>query len=229
MKKMIALALSLIMVLSMFGCSGEPANENYDGNDDKAPAQSSAGEEEKESTENKKEEITPDSWGVADRFNAENEKPTEVFSINFPHFGGATVGYGLGGNQGDGTTVYVFGQNEKSPKIEKLSELLPAYFEQIEYTLGKVYGLRGDNYKFTLNDHEPVSVGEYDMHIFEGEFSFEYEGNPRNHQFVVCATTLKSNGAYVYWFVHNTSASQKCEELMKENALNMAKTLREED
>lgn len=229
MKKVLALVLSIMMLMGLFGCSKEPTHENQNTTPSNSETQgNSTVNNDTQPTNNQVSDITPDNWGVTDHFAADNESPSESFYINFPHFGGAARGYGLGGNQGDDTTAYIFGQNDYAPAISGISQLFPAYFEQVKYTLEKAYGMRASNFEFSLTDNAPVVVGEYEMHTFSGTISFDYEGNPQNYAFVAYATTLKSNGAYAYWMVYDTSEGQTNGNLIAEHALNMAKTFREE-
>lgn len=230
MKRIIALALSLMILMTLFGCAKGPNNETNNTTPSNSQTQNNPTDDNKttEPSTKQDDEITPDNWGVTDHFAADNDKPSESFYINFPHFGGAARGYGLGGNQGDDTTAYVFGQNDYAPTINSISELFPAYFEQVQYTLEKAYGLKASNFEFSLSDDEPAAVGEYEMHTFTGKIAFDYEGAPKNYSFVAYATTLKSNGAYAYWVVYDTSDGQTNGTLIAEHALNMAKTFREE-
>lgn len=230
MKKRIAFILAMLMLVPFIGCGKEPGQETSGSASDTMQTQDELEIDESTSTtENSvKDEITPENWGIADRFAVENEISSEIYCINFPDYAGATRGYGLMADQKNDTTVVVSGQNDYAPRINSISELFPAYFEQLEYTLQKRYGLRANNFELTLTDNKPVVVGDYDMHSFEGAIQFDYEESPKNYKFIAYATTLKSNGAYAYWVVYDTSDDQSNGELIAEHALNMAKTFREE-
>ena len=167
-------------------------------------------------------------WGVTGRFSARNDQGTESCYINLPIASGATTGYGMMVVNADKTAILYSGQNKHNSEINSISELFPAYFESVEYDLKAYYGLLAENYKFTLKSNKAVTIDNYDMHTFEGDFEFDYDGQHLKYQFVAYATTLKSNGAYAYWVVYDTSDNQSNGKLIKEHALNMAKTFREE-
>ena len=75
-------------------------------------------------------------------------------------------------------------------------------------------------------------IADHDMYTFTGVVSFDYnwqnEITRREYQFISYATTMKTNGGYAYWVVYDCSDEQSNGELIKEHALNMAKTFREE-
>lgn len=168
-----------------------------------------------------------ENWGVSERCSAQNGT-SESYFINFPKYTGYSEVYGLVAEQLDDTVVVVSGQNDKCPAINSLSELFPAYFEHLQFTLEGIYGILSDNYNFSLKSNNSESIGGYQMHKFVGNIEFYDDGEHQNYQFVAYATTLKSNGAYAYWVVYDTSDDQSNGELIKEHALNMAKTFREE-
>lgn len=230
MKKSIALLLFLIFILSLAGCNKTPAS--VDGgttpNSDSTSTTTNNTQDKTNTTEGNDDAITPDTWGVSDQFAADNDKPSESFYINFPNYAGTSHGYGLIADQSNDTAALVSGQNDYAPQISGISELFPAYFEQLEYTLQKRYGMRASEFKLSLTDDKATNVGDYAMHMFNGTIEFKYEDSPRKYCFVAYATTLKSNGAYAYWVVYDTSDGQKNAALIAEHALNMAKTFREE-
>lgn len=173
-------------------------------------------------------------WGITDRWSARNGT-TETFYINQPKYRGYTEGYGIYSEHLDETSTIVAGQYENSPTVDNISTFFPKYFSDLEYTLQKIYGLIADNFEFSLNNNQAVEVNDYHMHMFEGYFEFDTETKSmgkwqdvhRKYQFVAYATTLKSNGAYAYWVVYDTSEDQSKGDLIKQHALNMAKTFRE--
>ena len=179
--------------------------------------------------EEKQENFDVNNWGVADRCSARSDTSSESYIINFPRQAGSHAGYGVVAEQLDDTMAIISGQNRSSPKINNISELFPAYFEQLQFTLEGVNGILSDNYKFSLNSDKSVIVGDYNMHTFEGEFEFDNDDEHCKYQFVAYATTLKSNGAYAYWVVYDTSEDQSNGELIKEYAYKMARTFREEE
>lgn len=167
-------------------------------------------------------------WGSSASWIAGKTAESKPFYINFPKYAGYTEGYGLVAEQTDGTCVIVASEYDYSPLVEDLKDFLPAYFSDIQYTLEKIYGLISENYQFKVESNKAVTIGEYSMHAFEGTFSFDEAGKHNEYQYVVYATQLKSNGAYAYWVVYDVSENQSNGNLIKEHALNMAKTFREE-
>lgn len=174
-------------------------------------------------------------WGITDRWTA--EKGTSApFYINQPKYRGYTEGRGLYSEHIDGTSTIVVGQHKNLTTIDNISTFFPTAFNDLEYTLQSIYGLLADNFKFSLENNRAVEINDYQMHMFEGYFEFDTEIKSmgkwqdvhRKYCFVAYATTLKSNGAYAYWVVYDTSEDQSKGELIKSHALNMAKSFREE-
>ena len=221
MKKVIALIFAFAMMLTLAACNKE--DEPPKDNDTSTPT-----DQEEDITESK----DPLEWGITDRIGVETEDSIGVYAINFPHFTGASSGHALIANQNDGTIALISGQNMDSPKINTASELFPAYFEQLQYTLEKYYGLRSSNFELSLLDTGSTVIADHDMYTFTGVVSFDYnwqnEITRREYQFISYATTMKTNGGYAYWVVYDCSDEQSNGELIKEHALNMAKTFREE-
>lgn len=232
MKKLIAMILALVMLLTMAACAGEktPATQPTATGDstqpttgDTTPSSSQGGSAETED---------PLEWGITDRGSAESKDSIGVYAINFPYFTGASAGYALLANQNDGTIALISGQNMDSPEISSVAELFPAYFDQLQYTLEKYYGLRSSNFALSLLDTDSTTIADHEMYIFTGTIAFDYdwqgEVSRREYQFVSYATTMKTNGAYAYWVVYDETEDQSNGELIAEHALNMAKTFREE-
>lgn len=230
MKRIFALLL-VTLLLSFAACGGDKPDET-DGDTTAAHSQTQATTKtdpvSKETTGKTENQVNPDTWGVADRV-AAGKGDSEVYFINSPYYTGYAEGYGLFAEQLDDTAVIIFGENDDSPEITSISELFPACFGQLQYTVEKIYGSRASNVELTLTGNAPAKVGDYNMHSFTGTISFDYKGNPREYSFVAYATTLKSNGAYAYWVVYDISDDQSKGDLIAEHALNMAKTFREEE
>jgi len=231
MKRFLALILTVLLLGTLIGCSGE-SNQNENNSTNPSNSQSQNGQTENNNnqpagTTGETEDISPESWGASERWTAGKTSESKPFYINFPKYSGYTEGYGLVAEQTDGTVVIVAGEFDNSPVIENLKDFLPAYFDDIQYTLEKIYGLLSENYEFNIVSDKAVTVGEYSMHTFNGKFSFDDDGKHKEHQFVVYATQLKSNGAYAYWVVYDVSDNQSKGQLIAEHALNMAKTFRE--
>lgn len=227
MKKLLSLLLAIVVMLSFAACGKTSNNTDGDTPSDNAQTQAPAGNNQDTTTTSPPDnEITADNWGASERCSAKSDT-SENFFINFPKYSGYSEGYGLVAEQLDDTMVIVAGQNEKSPAINFVSELFPAYFDHLQYTLEGIYGFLSNNYTFAVTSDSAKTVGDYDMHTFTGNFEFDDHGEHVKYNFVAYATTLKSNGAYAYWVVYDTSADQSNGALIAEHALNMAKTFRE--
>lgn len=227
MKKFI-LFFVILSVICLVACNG--SDSVSDKNDDKP---NGVFEKENDIEETQKEteapeEIDPTSWGVPGRFSARNSNGTETCYINLPYAAGVSTGYGWIVINHDRVAILYGGQNDKAPSISSVSELFPAYFEHIEFDLRAFYGVMSDDYEFKLDGGKAVTIGDYDMHKFDGSFSFVDDGEKCNYPFTAYATKLKSNGAYAYWFVYDISDDQSNGKLVDEHALNIAKTFREE-
>ena len=221
MKKFIILVFIFAMMLTLVACNKE-----------QQPPKDNGSSTPTDQEEDVNETQDPLEWGVMERGYVETEEAIGVYAIHFPRLTGVSEGYGLIAEQTDGTGVLISGQNMDSPKINTASELFPAYFEQLQYTFEQYYGLRSSNFELSLLDTGSTVIADHDMYTFTGVVSFDYnwqnEITRREYQFISYATTMKTNGGYAYWVVYDCSDEQSNGELIKEHALNMAKTFREE-
>lgn len=236
MKKTIAMLLAVLTILLAAACAPKQTD----------PEQTKGGSTSEEATkdqtkedgkdENPKEDpeedpteaFDPATWGVEERMSARVDDDAGFFMVHMPKHGGLSKGNGLIGQQQDGTVALISGQNAKSPQIQQLSELLPAYGEHLTYTMVKMYGLITDNYVVDVESDEAVTVNGYDMHRFEGKISFDFDGVPTEYQYVAYATVLESNGGYAYWVVYDDTEDQSKGELIAEHAYHMAQTFKED-
>ena len=124
--------------------------------------------------------------------------------------------------------VVLGGQNDYTPEITAVSELLPAYTENVKTVLFATYGGFSENFVLTVESDKSVTVGEYKMHKFTGTMELDVLDDHYKLPFVAYATTLKSNGGYAYWLVYDKTADQSMGDVIEEHADNMAKTFREE-
>jgi len=229
MKKILSILLVIAVLFSLAACQKAPDNNSDSTTPGNSQTQKPTGDNQEttNTTEKPDDEINAENWGVSERCSAQSST-SESFYINFPKFTGYSEGYGLVAEQLDDTMVVVSGQNDKCPTINSLSELFPAYFDHLQFTLEGIYGILSDNYKFSLKSNSSEKIGDYQMHKFVGEIEFDNDGEHVKYAFVAYAATLKSNGANAYWVVYDTSKDQSKGELIAEHALNMAKTFREE-
>lgn len=234
MKKIIAIALMFLLLLSMASCGKEPTQNTNDTNPNNSPIQNNQTESttSTESTSFGNEDVNSENWGVSVRWTAgksgANSWEAKPFYVNFPKYAGYTEGNGLVAEQLDDTFVVVAAEYKDSPAINALDDFMPAYSDDLIYTLESVFGIMSENFQFQVETEKTVTVGSYSMQTFVGIFSFEDDGQYQERQYVLYATQLKSNDAYAYWLVYDTSENQSNGNLIAEHALNMAKTFREE-
>ena len=231
MKKIISLVLIFTVVFCLAACKKDPADSTANNAEGGAQTQSPSvdSQEIPDTTESTVEEITADNWGVAQRGSAWSNTYSEGYYVNFPNYTGYTESHGYVAEQLDGTMVITCGQNDESPEIGSVSELFPAYFDQLKFTMRATHGLHTQNHVFTLKRDSAEVFGDYQMHRFDGEVEFDDWDEHVKYAFVAYATTLKSNGAYAYWVVYDLTDDQSNGDLIAEHALNMAKTFREEE
>lgn len=224
MKRLFALLMVIAMLFCVSACGNKPSTKT----DDIDNQTTEVNKSDDITTDDSYESIDPESWGITDRF-AAGKGASETFYINLPKCTGVVAGHG------DGTVTAVSGENESTPEINGISEVFPAYLDDLQFWLEDRYGsMRFSNFEFELTGNAPTKVGDYDMHTFTGVLEFDYvnhdvETEHRVHNFVAYSTALKSNGAYAYWLVYDESDDQSNGDLIKEHALNMAKTFREEE
>lgn len=211
--------LALLMVSTLVACGDEPQD------DTSTPSVVSATEENTEPEPTV--EITPDTWGVTDCWSARNGA-AGLFYINFPESRGFGAGAGLASQQSDGTVSIVGGQNRHCNPANALSEVFPAFFPDVEFTLDGFFGLSSDNFNCQIASDKAVTVNDKDMHKFTGEISFD---DPDDEHlvcpFVAYAVQLESNDAYAYWLVLDDSEPDM--DKLAEYAYNMALTFREDE
>ncbi len=225
-KTILALILSLTMIFGLCACSsGEGGAETTTdaGNDTVGTtAPVSSGDE-----TTKQEDLK--NWGKPSKCVISNGGKVERFYINFPIYEGGMVGYDTVSRQGANSTIVVAGgQNEEWTEVNSLSEVFPACAGSLELTFKSAYSSMLKNYKVEVTSDSAEVIGDYQMHRFVGNISYDEWGETETLPFVAYATTLKSSGSYVYWLVCDCSDDKSCGELMAEQAYKMAFTIKEE-
>lgn len=227
MKKWIALGLALVLLFTVAACgkknTEQPENKDTKPAETNKPAQTEPAVQETTAPV----VITPETWGVCTEYLTEKGGKDTVYRVNTPRYTGNDVGRGNVTEHMDGTMTLVSGQMRHSPEVGSLAELFPAYQEQVEYTLRKVFGLLSDNYVFAFGKSEPIAVNGKEMYIFRGEVSFRDDQKNRTLPFVAYATVLEGNGAYAYWMVFDITDNNGAAELLEQHAYNMALTFLE--
>ena len=227
MKKWIAIMLVMVTLFAMAACGKQ--NTEQPENKETKPGSSNKTEQTEPSVQQTTAPavITPETWGVETSFLTKKDGNSLVYCVNTPNYTGNNVGRGNVTEQMDGTLTLVSGQMDHSPEAVSLAELFVTYQEQVQYTLRKVFGVLSENYAFTFDKGEPVTVGDYDMYVFRGKVSFTDDKTPRTLPFVAYATVLKGNGAYAYWMVFDITGNNGAADLLEQHAYNMALTCRE--
>lgn len=235
MKKLISTFMAFIMVMTLTACSDKQPSVTESGSvaqpttEETTPPttqkETSATQEETSATED------PLDWGYQEVQFVESEESSGFFSVNFPHGTGLSVVYGSMGEWPDAGFL-ISGQSKDSPEAADVSELLPAYLEQIQESFEDYYGIRSSNYSIMSDeDVSLTSINDYEMYIFTGRVSFDYywdgETLKKDFPFIVYATALKSNGLYAYWMVYDCSEDHSKGDLIEEYALKMAETFQE--
>ena len=168
--------------------------------------------------------------GFVDSFSLQNEE-LKVSTINFrwPTAEGRPAATGKGATQGDGTYVLVDGYvNGISPKGVALEEFFPQYFEQTKNAFARSYGSNYTDAAFTSTMDGVSTINGYKVCKYTGQHTFKFKGVDYSYQFVSYVTTLKGNGAYVYWLVQDETADQSAGKQMEENALKIIQSVRED-
>ena len=227
MKKLLAILLAAVLLLSLAACGGETAQPDSGKTETKGqtgdnsdPTKAPLGDD---PTEAPNEEITPDNWGATEKWTATNGGKTTMFYINFPQFSGARQGTGTLSAHSDGSVVIVSGQHKDDMDVQSFDTFFPDYFEDLKVTLKDYYSLRGNDYVLDVQSSKTVTVGSYEMYKFNGNFSMSFKGDPRAYVYVAYATKLETNDAYVYWFLYGTEDQI---DMLEEYAYNMGLTLR---
>lgn len=221
------LLCALIVVLGLTGC-GTVNKDVGDESKKETETLESAISVVSESMSHEESKVDSE-WGIIDTFSANKDDKTATIYINFPSLTGIPEATGLVANQGDDTKIildaYIKG---KSPEIDSVLEVLPAYFEQTLLIFKVNYGSRYSNGNLTIESQEPVTINDYEMCKYIGKHTFKYEGKDFSYQFVAYSTQLKTNGAYIYWLVQDESENQSLFETIEDYAYKMGTTLWEE-
>lgn len=226
MKKTIALVLAAMMLLAMAACGNESKEDPIGTTKGQNFENGVAATEAMGETQNQKLE----NWGVVDDFAVQNEElESATVFFRWPNATGRSAATGEASTQSDGTFVLVDGySNGISPKGVALKEFFPAYFEQTINAFSNNYGVRYENGKLTADEGEISQINGYEVCKFTGHHTFTFSGQPYDYQYVAYVTTLKSNGAYVYWLVQDETVDQSAGKQMEENALNIIQSIWEE-
>ena len=226
MKRIIAMLLAVLLVAGLLtACSGSGNDNRQDG------GQSSPTEDSKEQTA-PTTQTTPslEDWGMLDAKAVQGENGLKRIVFRWPAIVGRDAHTAKVENQNDGTIVmvdnYVPGH---SPEIDSIDKVFPAYFEQTAKSFSSFYKGKYSDGSFTIENTETVTVKGYEFYKYSGKHTYMYDGNERCKQYVIYLTTMKLNGAYLYFLASDVTADQSAAAKMEENAYNMVLSFREED
>lgn len=225
MRRIAIFILTIMLGLTACGKTNTENREQEDKETEKSEEITSVFED-KEIEEDNVEEVE---WGVTDMFSANKDDKTTTIYINFPSLTGIPEATGLVAYQEDDTKVVLDAYIEgKSPEVDSVSEVFPAYFAQTLLIFKVNYGSRYSDGEFALEEQELLTVNDYEMCKYIGTHTFKYEGKEFSYRFVAYSTQLKMNGAYIYWLVQDESEDQTLFETIEDYAYKMGTTLWEE-
>lgn len=228
MKKLLALILVMLVLVSMVACSKAPDN-GTEGSSTKAPTATTEPAATTEATEPATEAtVDVNNWGAEDSIPTDDGEKIQFYSIRVPKYTGSYYMHSKISEQLDDTVVLIAGQHMDGPKGEEISNIFSAYTNNTLQSLEALYGIQSSNFKLSIDSSEAVTIGDYDMYVHTGVITYDFDGTQRQHQYVAYATKLKDSGNCAYWMVYDFSADQSKGDLIAEHALNMAKSFREQ-
>lgn len=224
MKKWFALVVSLVLLLTLAACSESENTQPNAGEQKETITSDGSGT----ATSVETESVSLEDWGVYGRIDLFKDLSAVKVEFKWPGTAGSTAGTGEAADQLDGTMVLVDRyMNGDSPMDIQLKEFYPAYTEQTEAALKGYYGHRYENGKITVGEGELSTIGEYEVCRYAGKHTFEIAGTSYERQFVVYATIVKKNGAFVYWLVEDMTADQSAGKLLDENGRRIIQSIKE--
>lgn len=176
--------------------------------------------------ENEETVFDPTNWGVTDSVTARNGELASV-DIRLPYNTGILQDTGLIAVQNDSSVIIVDGQSKYDKLDNSIDEIFPYYFTNVKSILEAYYGSHASEYSLNVSKKEKTSINGYDMCVFHGSISMELYKKMVNYNWVAYATTLKSNGAYLYWMVFDYTDDQSMGDVIDDHAYKMAHTIEE--
>lgn len=226
MKKLLALLLAAVMVLGLTACGSKKST-------DKGVNSSSATESSASTVSEPDAEEPEKEWGVTENMTVkDNDKTVRVF-VNFRDYLGPTRGTGKLAAQGDGSVMIIDGHGivtEIELPDDKAENIFPAYFEQTKKIMNDQYAGHRENYEFTLESKENVTINGYEMCKVTGTHTYNEIGRPKilSQKFVAYATFAKQNGAVVYWMVLDGTEDGSLSDKLEDSGRKMAESFRED-
>lgn len=225
MKKIFVLLLvALLLMGNLAACStGAPSKPTNDTN----KLQQTLGTDPQDPSEDPTDP-PQENWGRVDSKLVRNGQGLVTVTFKWPAVRGDNEYTGKIAGQDDGTLVMMDSYSaQKSPEVDSLDQVFPAYFEQTVKVFASFYGSSYSDGSLTIDDTEVVTVGEYEFYKHTGTHNYKYKGSDRSRQYVIYLTETKATGAYIYWLVSDTTADQSAGAKMEDNAYRIALSVRE--
>lgn len=222
MKKLFVCLLAIMLLLALAACGSKPESNQVD----TLPQETADSDPTPGSSENE----TLDDWGILDAKAVQGKNGLKRITFRWPVNLGVDAHTGKVATQNDGTVVmvdnYVPGH---SPEIDSIDKVFPAYFEQTAKVFSSYYGSDYSDGSFTIEDTETVTIKGYEFYKYSGKHTYLYDGKERVREYVIYLTSMKLNGAYLYFLASDVTADQSAAAKMEENAYNVILSFREED
>lgn len=225
MKKIFVLLLVVLLLMgNLAACStGAPSKPTNDTN----KLQQTQGTDPQEPTQIPTDP-PQENWGRVDSKLVRNGQGLVTVTFKWPAVRGDNEYTGKIAGQDDGTLVMMDSYSaQKSPEVDSVAQMFPAYFEQTVKVFASFYGSSYSDGSFSIDDTEVVTVGEYEFYKHTGTHNYKYKGSDRSRQYVIYLTETKATGAYIYWLVSDTTADQSAGAKMEDNAYRIALSVRE--
>ena len=230
--KIKALLLISLTALLLIGCNNNNVNDTEEMNN---VADKPVGVEQ-DSYSKDSFDIDWNSWGVvvADTVKGKDGKEQPI-EIKFPTDSKVkdTVS-GISSYTENGKLViydaYVYSENEYggSPEVEgdTLENVITSYFSQTLAIINET-NPKNEIQSLIIGENKPIKVNEYNTHKSIGAITGIADGKEFEWECVAFATKLKSNGAYVYVYVIDTTEDNKLQDTLADDAVKMMLTLQE--
>ena len=224
MKKTLALfmVLSILICCTNCGEKDKPSEGKTSTADSLAPGESAVSVTEDNSEQSESE------WGVQEEIVSGKNDILATAYIRFPTLSGIVRGTGKIAYQTDDTLVLLDAERKTgSPELDRDScdGVFPAYFEQTKKIMKSYRQMNYEDFDFTVETKEVVTINGYEMCKYTGKHTFTVDGEAAQLNYVAYATKLKENDAIVYWMVLDESVDQSLGNTIEEYAQKMAYSL----
>ena len=225
MKKIFVLLLvALLLMGNLAACStGAPSKPTNDTN----KLQQTQGTDPQDPTQ-KPTDPSVDEWGRVDSKLVRNGQGLVTVTFKWPAVRGDNEYTGKIAAQDDGTLVMMDSYSaQKSPEVDSVAQMFPAYFEQTAKVFASFYGSSYSDGSFSIDSTDVMTIGEHEFYKHTGTHSYKYDGNPFDMQYVIYATRTNETGGYIYWLVMDMTEDQSAGAKMEDNAYRIALSVKE--